>query len=72
MSFSFQVGLVRDKITVDSTDLLLKSIKTPAYTFITNKFPEHQITRLEERFIVFRYNYTAENILQMINTVTEV
>ena len=72
VSFSFQVGLVRDKITVDSTDLTLKSIKTLACTFINEKFPEHEITRLGERLMVFRHDYTADNILQMINTVTEV
>jgi len=72
VSFSFQVGLVRDKITVDSTDLTLKSIKTLACTFINEKFPEHEITRLGERLMVFRHDYTADNILQMINSVTEV
>ena len=41
VSFSFQVRLVRDKITVISTDLSLKFIKMLAYTFINKKFLEH-------------------------------
>jgi hypothetical protein len=40
-----QVGLVRDRMTVDSTDLTLKSIKTFACSFISEKFPEHGVTR---------------------------
>jgi hypothetical protein len=36
---------VRDRMTVDSTDLTLKSIKTFACSFISEKFPEHGVTR---------------------------
>jgi hypothetical protein len=32
-------------MTVDSTDLTLKSIKTFACSFISEKFPEHGVTR---------------------------
>jgi len=73
VSFSFQVGLTKDKVTVDSTDLTLKSIKTLACTFINEKFPDHEITRIGERLMVFRHDYAnTDNILQMINSVTEV
>ena len=65
VSFSFQVGLTKDKVTVDSTDLTLKSIKTLACTFINEKFPEHEITRIGERLMVFRHDYTADNVLQV-------
>ena len=42
VSFSFQVGLTKDKVTVDSTDLTFKSIKTIAGTFINERFPDIQ------------------------------
>ena len=67
VSFQFQVGLVRDRVVVDSTDLTLKTIKTLASTFINEKFPEHGITRLGERLIVFRHDYSQENVLQVGN-----
>ena len=51
VSFSFQVGLVKDKITVDSTDLTLKYLKTLALSFVTEKFPENGISRLVERLM---------------------
>jgi len=72
VSFQFQVGLMKDKVTVDSTNLTLKSIKTLACDFITEKFPEHAISRLSERIMVFRHDYSASNILQMINSVSDV
>ena len=46
LGFSFQIGLVKDKITVDVTDLTLKSLKTLAVSFVNEKFHEHEITRL--------------------------
>ena len=65
LSFSFQIGLVKDKITVDVTDLTLKSLKTLAVSFVNEKFHEHEITRLPERLLVFRHDYSSENILQV-------
>jgi len=72
ISFKFQVGLTKDKVVVDSTDLTLKFIKTLACDFINEKFPEHGISRLSERLMVFRHDYTASNALQMVNSVSEV
>lgn len=65
VSFSFQIGLVKDKITVDVTDLTLKSLKTLAVSFVNEKCHEHEITRLAERLLVFRHDYSSENILQV-------
>ena len=63
--FSFQVGLVRDKVTVDIPDLTLKYLKTLACSFVNEKFPEHEVTRLAERLMVFRHDYAAETALQV-------
>ena len=67
MSFSFQVGLTKDKITVDVTDLTLKYLKTLACSFVNEKFPDHEITRLTERLLLFRHDYSNDNILQVNN-----
>ena len=63
--FSFQIGLIKDKVTVDVTDLNLKYLKTLACSFVNQKFPDHEITRLAERLLVFRHDYTSDNILQV-------
>ena len=65
VSFSFQVGLIKDKITVDSADLTLKYLKTLALSFVNEKFAEDGISRLVERLMVFKHDYTAENVLQV-------
>lgn len=70
ISFKFQVGLTKDRVVVDSTDLTLKSIKTLACDFINEKFPEHGISRLAERLMVFRHDYTATNALQVTGQPT--
>lgn len=72
VSFQIQVGLLKGRVAVDSTDLTLKSIKTLVCTFISEKFPEHGISRVGERILLFKHDYTASNILQMLNSVSEV
>merc|ERR1711971_1103752 len=72
VSFQFQVGLVRDRIVVDISELTLKTLKGLADKFISEKFPEHGVTRLKERLMLFRHEYAAENILHMINAVSEI
>ncbi|XP_059097444.1 serine/threonine-protein kinase D1-like isoform X2 [Tigriopus californicus] len=72
ISFQFQLGIIRDKVTVDSSDLNLKSLKSMATDFICDKCPSHEITRLPERVLLFRHDYQSSNILQMINAVTDI
>ena len=71
ISFKFQVGLTKDRVVVDSIDLTLKSIKTLACDFINEKFPEHGISRLAERLMVFRHDYTATNALQVMGPTVD-
>ena len=52
ISFQFQLGLSRDRVTVDnSSELTLKTLKSLACDFITEKFPSHGVTRLSERLL---------------------
>ena len=67
VSFNFQIGLVKDKVTVDITasTWTLKYLKTLAVSFVNEKFPDHEVTRLDERLLVFRHDYSCECILQV-------
>ncbi len=69
LSFQFQLGLVRDRVTVDSSELNLKSLKSLASDFVCEKHPNNGITRLAERILLFRHNYEATNILQVTNSL---
>ena len=70
VSFNFQIGLVKDKVTVDITasTWTLKYLKTLAVSFVNEKFPDHEVTRLDERLLVFRHDYSCECILQVVKT----
>ncbi|XP_021946314.1 serine/threonine-protein kinase D3 isoform X1 [Folsomia candida] len=72
VTFMFQLGLVRDSATVDTSLLTLKTLKEEACKFIMKKFPEHGLSRLNERLLLFRHDYSSTNILQMINSASEI
>jgi len=72
VTFLFQVGLVRDLITTDASQLTLKTLKDLACNFINQKFVEHGIPRLNECIHLFRHDYSKPNILQLINAASEI
>ncbi|XP_071537954.1 serine/threonine-protein kinase D3 [Panulirus ornatus] len=72
ISFSLQHGLVRDTTTVNASQLTLKTLKDRACEFINTKFPDHSLSKLNERLILFRHDYDSPNILQIINAASEV
>ena len=67
VTFQFQLGLVRDKVTADTVDLNLKSLKSMACDFVAEKCPANGITRMQERVLLFKHDYQSTNILQVGN-----
>ncbi|XP_076318715.1 serine/threonine-protein kinase D1-like isoform X2 [Tachypleus tridentatus] len=67
-----QAGLVKDTVTVDISELNLKTLKDVACNFIDRKFPDHGLNRLNERLILFRHEYSSENMLLPINAASDV
>ncbi|XP_022252201.1 serine/threonine-protein kinase D1-like isoform X2 [Limulus polyphemus] len=67
-----QAGLVKDIVTVDISELNLKTLKDVACNFIDRKFPDHGLNRLNERLILFRHEYSSENMLLPINAASDV
>ena len=65
VTFQFQLGLVRDKVTADTVDLNLKSLKSMACDFVAEKCPANGITRMQERVLLFKHDYQSTNILQV-------
>ncbi|KAJ8672906.1 hypothetical protein QAD02_004167 [Eretmocerus hayati] len=72
ITFLFQFGLVRDTVTVEAGCLTLKSLKDLACDFITSKCPDHGLSQLFERLLLFRHDYSSVNILQLVTNTTEV
>lgn len=72
VTFIFQFGLIRDTVSIDVSTLTLKTLKEHACDFINSKCPEHGINRLSERLLLFRHEYNSPNILQLINSASEI
>nr|XP_024216188.1 serine/threonine-protein kinase D3 [Halyomorpha halys] len=72
VTFLFQFGLVRDTVTIDTSILNLKVVKEHACDFINNMCPDHGINRLNERILLFRHDYNVPNILQIVNSASDI
>uniref|UniRef100_A0A131XTE8 protein kinase C n=1 Tax=Ixodes ricinus TaxID=34613 RepID=A0A131XTE8_IXORI len=72
VTFLMQAGVVRDTVTVETSEMNLKSLKDMACNFVHKKFPEHGLNRLSERLLLFRHDYNNENILLPINAASDV
>uniref|UniRef100_A0A1B6DCZ5 Serine/threonine-protein kinase n=1 Tax=Clastoptera arizonana TaxID=38151 RepID=A0A1B6DCZ5_9HEMI len=72
VTFIFQFGIIRDTVSVLLSSLTLKTLKEHACDFINAKCPDHGVNRLNERLLLFRHDYNSPNILQLINSASEV
>lgn len=72
VTFLFQFGLLRDTVTVDSSQLTLKSLKEFACDFINSKCPDHGLSQLFDRLLLFKHDYNSTNILQLITNAMEI
>ena len=66
LALNLLFGLVKDRVVVQNTSqLTLKSLKSLASDFVNEKIPDHKVTRLKERLIIYRHDYSTTNILQV-------
>uniref|UniRef100_A0A8D8W7N4 Serine/threonine-protein kinase D3 n=1 Tax=Cacopsylla melanoneura TaxID=428564 RepID=A0A8D8W7N4_9HEMI len=72
VTFLFQFGLIRDTVSAEICSLNLKSIKELACNFINTKLPDHGLTRLLDRLLLFRHDYNASNVLLIVNSVSDI
>lgn len=72
VTFLFQFGLIRDTVSAEVCSLNLKSIKELACDFINSKIPDHGLTRLLDRLLLFRHDYNSSNVLLLVNAVSDI
>lgn len=72
ITFLFQFGLTRDTVTVQAGSLTLKTLKEFACEFINTKCPDHGLSQLFERLLLFKHDYNSNNILHLITNTTEI
>ena len=54
-SLTLQVGVYRDRLTLEQSTLTLINIKRLVSSRINDKFPDHGISGLVDRLILFRF-----------------
>ncbi|XP_035217442.1 serine/threonine-protein kinase D3-like isoform X2 [Stegodyphus dumicola] len=72
LTFIMQAGILRETVTVNSGDFSIQKLKDLACNFLDKKFPDHGISKLDQRLIFFRHDYNFENILVPVSTVSDV
>ncbi|XP_071447590.1 serine/threonine-protein kinase D3 [Hetaerina americana] len=71
VKFYMQAGLVREGVC--SSDLTLRTLKDLACDFINQHFPDNGLgSRMSERLLLFRHDFSSPNILQLINSASDV
>ena len=71
ITVNLQVGLHREALTLDLTNLTLINIKRIVTGHIDQKFAEHRVSRLVDRLVLFRHDYSSPNILQLLTSATD-
>ncbi|VVC92315.1 unnamed protein product [Leptidea sinapis] len=72
VTFLFQLGVMRDGVSAPAHLLTLAHLKELAVKFVHEKIPDNGLNRLADRILLFRHDYCSPNMLQLINSATDV
>ncbi|XP_061384456.1 serine/threonine-protein kinase D1 isoform X3 [Danaus plexippus] len=72
VTFLFQLGVLRDAVSAPLHRLTLALLKELAVKFVNEKIPENGLNRLSDRILLFRHDYCSPNVLQLINSASDV
>ncbi|XP_077527912.1 uncharacterized protein LOC144139448 [Haemaphysalis longicornis] len=72
VTFLMQAGVVREMVTIDSRNANINSLKEVACNMILTKLTQHGLSRLQERLILFRHDYSNANILLPVTSAADV
>lgn len=66
MTFSIQMGLARESVTVEGGELNMSTLKDIACAFIYRKFPDCVLVGLVDKLLLFCHDPTSPNVLRLI------
>lgn len=72
VSFQIQIGLSREQVQLDSTDLSLSQVREVACSIIDQKLPECGFYGMFEKILLFRHDSSSENVLQLLRSATQI
>jgi protein kinase D len=71
ISIFMQLGLVRDIVKVETSELSLEKLTEIACDFTDKKFPYHGLSGLPDRLSLFLHDYGSKNLLRPIKDVSD-
>uniref|UniRef100_A0A8C6PTI4 Serine/threonine-protein kinase n=1 Tax=Nothobranchius furzeri TaxID=105023 RepID=A0A8C6PTI4_NOTFU len=72
VSFLLQIGLTRETVNLESGDLSLSAVKDLVCSIVDQKFPECGFFGMYDKILLFRHDFTDENILQRLTSVEDI
>ncbi|XP_013170477.1 PREDICTED: serine/threonine-protein kinase D1-like [Papilio xuthus] len=72
VTFMFQLGVLRDVASAPAHALTLAHLKDLAVKFVHEKIPDNGLNRLPDRILLFRHDYCSPNVLQLVNSASDI
>uniref|UniRef100_A0A8C6T7K8 Serine/threonine-protein kinase n=1 Tax=Neogobius melanostomus TaxID=47308 RepID=A0A8C6T7K8_9GOBI len=72
VSFLLQIGLTRETVNLDPSDLSLSAVKDLVCSIVDQKFPECGFFGMYDKILLFRHNLHDENILQRLTSAEDI
>ncbi|KAM4633549.1 serine/threonine-protein kinase D3-like [Polymixia lowei] len=72
VSFLLQIGLTRETVNLDPSDLSLSAVKELVCSIVDQKFPECGFFGMYDKILLFRHDLNSENILQRLSSAEDI
>uniref|UniRef100_A0A671YLD2 Serine/threonine-protein kinase n=1 Tax=Sparus aurata TaxID=8175 RepID=A0A671YLD2_SPAAU len=72
VSFLLQIGLTRETVNLEASDLTLSSVKDLVCSIVDQKFPECGFFGMYDKILLFRHDLNDENILQRLTSAEDI
>uniref|UniRef100_A0A668SJ45 Serine/threonine-protein kinase n=1 Tax=Oreochromis aureus TaxID=47969 RepID=A0A668SJ45_OREAU len=72
VSFLLQIGLTRETVNLEASDLSLSAVKDLVCSIVDQKFPECGFFGMYDKILLFRHDLNDENILQRLTAAEDI
>ncbi|XP_032811740.2 serine/threonine-protein kinase D1-like isoform X1 [Petromyzon marinus] len=72
ISFHLQIGLTREPVTLETSELSLGAVRELACSVADQKFPECGFYGMFDKILLFRHDLSAHNILQLLTSADDI
>uniref|UniRef100_A0AAR2KAR3 Serine/threonine-protein kinase n=1 Tax=Pygocentrus nattereri TaxID=42514 RepID=A0AAR2KAR3_PYGNA len=72
VSFLLQIGLTREAVNLDASDVSLSAVKDLVCSIVDQKFPECGFFGMYDKILLFRHDLNSDNILQRLTSAEDI